>query len=115
MQKFEVLEQNKRFISWFGVHSYRLTEPTNDFFMSIRPYFILCISIIGVISGTVLIFSEWPQIDKISGGTMLGVGCLQAFGALLSFGLNMKKVKKVHLQLQAIIDDQGNSDIWQIV
>lgn len=115
MQKFKVLEQNKRFITWFGVHSYRQTESTNDFFMSIQPYIILCILIIGVISATVLIFSQWPQIDKISGATMLSIGCLQAFGVLLSFGLNMEKVNKVHLHLQAIIDDQGNLDILLIL
>lgn len=113
MRKFKVLEHNEKFITCLGIRSYCFTEPTNEFFKSISSYYILWILITSVISSLVFTCLHWPQIEMITSSTMVLVGCYQASGMFMSFGLNMKKVKAVHLQLQEIINSLGNSsELW---
>lgn len=108
MKKFKVLDHNEKFIACLGIRSYCFTEPTNEFFKSISSYYILWILITSVISSSVFTCCHWPQIEMITSSTMVSMACYQASGMFLSFGLNMKKVKAVHLQLQEIINSLGN-------
>lgn len=104
MKTFKVLKHNQTLMSWLGIHSYHLTETTNEFFKSFGTYYILLsiVSIFIVSSGYTALFSSEFQI--VIQATLLVVAGSQSGGMFLSIGLQMKKIKILQLKLQGIID-----------
>lgn len=97
-------------MTWFGIRSYRLTEETNEFFNSISSYLILLCTMCYVLSSIAFTYLNWPQFELISGSCIVALSGSQTGGMFLSFGLKMKKVKLVHVQLQQIVDSEGESN-----
>lgn len=110
MSKFKVLKYNEYFMKWLGVASYDLTDKSNEFFNSILPYLILILSICYVLSSIGFTYLNWPQFEIISGSCIVALSGTQTGGMFFSFGLRMKQVKAVHLQLQQIVDSEGKKN-----
>lgn len=108
MEKFCVLKYNQRVMSTWGIYSYRLTEPTNEFFISIGTYYMLFMMIVIEIIGSLMyVYLHWPNFEEIFEPFLIACGNAQSTGMFINIGLKMKKVKLLHLKLQEIVDDKG--------
>lgn len=108
MSKFKVFQSLEANLAWLGIRFNRMVEPTNEFFTSFMPYYLLIVSISSVISSGVFIYSNWPNLEIIfQSSSIVFLGLIQSTGIFLSFGLRMKQVKKLHFRLQDIVDEQG--------
>lgn len=107
MSKFQVLAYNKAFLSYLGVDPYRFTGHSNEFAKSILPYYIFIVGICSFVSGSAFIFKNWPHIEVISLACLITIGTLQTSCMFFCLGLNMIKVKEMHIQLQEIVDTSG--------
>lgn len=105
MSKFKVLQSNQRVMAWIGIHSHKLTEPSNEFFNSFVTFYFLCTVGFFIFGSIMFVVINWPQYDVISEPCLIAVGCIQVFGMFLGIGLKMEKVKLLHLQLQEIVDE----------
>lgn len=108
MSKFKVLETNQIFMNWLGIREYRLNEPTNEFFTSFLPYYDLFISVSFVFASISFSYIHWPQMDIVCESCIVVLSGSQVSGMFFSFGMKMKEIKAVHLQLQGIIDAEGH-------
>lgn len=105
MAKIDVFKNNQYFMTPLGLYSYRLTEQTNEFYTSIAPYYILFfILTFFTISGIVFTFQNISQPNLVLPNITLVVGTLQCVGMYINIGVNMKKIKVLHLKLQGIVD-----------
>lgn len=105
MAKFNVLERNQAFMARLGIYSYRLTEPTIEFFNSIGTYYIfISLSVPILLFMLVLYHTEYTELDIILDAVFVIIALSQCLGAFISIGVNMKKVKVLHLKLQSIVD-----------
>lgn len=111
MFKFKVLESNQRVMAWIGIHSHRLTEPTNEFFKSVASLYILFTVGFFIFGSIMYVVLNWPHYDAISEPCLIAVGCLQVGGMFLGIGLKMKKIKLLHLRLQEMVDE-GNESLF---
>ncbi|XP_031637097.1 uncharacterized protein LOC116349691 [Contarinia nasturtii] len=111
--KFKVLKHNQTLMAWLGIHSYRLTEPSNEFYKSFGTYYIL-ISIVSVflISSTyTALFST--DFQTVIQAWLLVVAGIQSGGMFISIGLEMKTIKRLQIKLQEIVD-KGTGQIYDI-
>lgn len=104
MLKFKVLEYNEKVMSWLGI---RLFQPA-DKSLSFLFYSIFLLLVTCTISCIIFIYINWPKMETIYSTIIVSIVTYQTSGMFLSFGLNTKKVSTVHLQLQDIVDEQGD-------
>lgn len=105
MAKFKVLKFNQILMSWQGIHSHRLTEPTNEFYRSLSSYYVVFTLFAFVITSAVRIYGYWPDIESILKPCSVAFGGVQCAGMFISIGFQMKRIKALHLELQGIIDE----------
>lgn len=103
--KFKVLEFNQRFMAWLGIHSYHLTEPTNEFFNSIFTYInLLIIIVLFLISSVLYVYQNETNFKIMIQIFLVIVAGFQYGGMFISIGIKMKNIKILHLKLQEIVD-----------
>lgn len=108
MAKVEVLKYNRKVMTPLGIYSHRLTEPTNEFYSSIVPYYFICFDVIFLtISSAVFSVQNISAIRLALQNVTLIVAGMQCAGMFISIGINMKKVKLLHLKLQGIVNAGG--------
>lgn len=110
--EFKTLAYNQALMTRLGLSSHRLTEPTNEFFKSFMPYFNLSFLAINLILCGVLMFWNWPVLDLILEPLLIIIAGVQSGGMFLGVGLKMKHVKVLNLNIQKIVDDEGNHWIF---
>lgn len=106
MKEFKVLEYNQISMRWAGIHSKDLYKPTNEFFKSFATYYIL-FSVISFTIGSsaVFVYKYSSNFEVVSEPSLIVIAGSQAAGMFLSVGLNMKKIKILHIKLQEIVDE----------
>lgn len=105
MPQFKVLQYNQMIMAYMGIHSHRLSEPTNEFFYAFGTYYVLfCAIVLDILSTGMYILTNLSQFHKILQTFVVFIGGFQHAGMLLSIGLHMKKVKLLQLDLQEIVD-----------
>ena len=106
MVKFKVLKNNQSYMSYLGIYSNRLTEPTNEFFKSFGCYLNVTAMVTAFI-GCIVFVSKYhsSDVNGALGSFKLCFSASQCLGAFLGIGLNMIKVKALHLELQRIVDE----------
>lgn len=110
MISFKVLKHNQSLMSRLGIYSYRLNEPTNEFFKSITGLYMLFIVIAFYLaSGSCFIYKNLAQLRMALEGLLLVIAGLQCGGMFFNIGLEMKTVKALHIKLQAIVDEVFSS------
>ena len=106
MAKFKVMKYNQSIMAKIGIHSHRITVPTNEFFKSPATFFFLIIFIVcHLTSSGVFVYRHFRQFEVASQAIFVLIAGFQSLGMYLSVGLNMKKVKALQLELQKIVDE----------
>lgn len=106
MSKFKVLKNNQAYMAWLGIYSHDLLEPTNEFFKSFSSYYILIFMLIALWGSAVFIQENWSvQVKPTLGAIKISFTAAQVFSSFSSVGINMNKIKALHLGLQQIVDD----------
>lgn len=105
MAKFKVLKYNQVLMSWQGIHSMNLAEPTNEFLRSPSSYYVTFTLFAFVVSSAVRIHGYWPEIALILKPCSVAFGGVQCVGMFICIGSQMKCIKTLHLELQRIIDE----------
>lgn len=108
MPKFIVLKYNQILMSWQGIHSHNLTEATNEFYRSLSTYYIIFTLSAFIITSAVRIYGYWPEIELILKPCSIAFGGVQCLGMFICIGLQMKRIKVLHLELQRIVDEGKN-------
>lgn len=89
-----------------GIHSYRLNEPTNDFFKSFMTYVIILFTLaFYVTSSAWYIATKTNEFGEILDPSFALIGGSQLAGMYICIGLKMRKVKAIQLVLQGIVDE----------
>lgn len=112
MAKLKVLDKNRTLMSAIGLYPNRLTELTNEFFESFSNYFILFNVIFIIISCAVFLLNNGSDFGAALKAFLCIITGIQCGGMFLSIGLNMIKVKTLHLKLQEIVDDVYSSSVF---
>lgn len=116
MANFQVLENNQAYMAWLGIYSYKLTEPTNEFFKSIVAWFFMFNSFVMIIISSILFIIKYiSDIQGCLGAFKIAISGIQCGGMHLSLGLKMKKVKILHLKLQEIINESKKHLFLQVL
>lgn len=106
MEKYTVMAYNQISMSWVGIHSLHLHEPQNEFFKSIGTYYILFSAIsITILSSAVFVYKNASDFELVSEPCLIVIAGVQLVGMFISYGLNMKQIKRLHIKLQKIIDE----------
>ena len=106
MTKFKVLEYNRKYMTFIGIYSNRLTEPTNEFFKSFFTYYILAaVTSCLLTSGTFFLRYHAYEVKPALGAFKIVFSGIQCGGMFLGIGLKMIIVKALHLELQRLVDE----------
>lgn len=105
MAKYQVLKYNQILMKWQGIHSNRLTDPTNEFHKNFGCYYVTCILFAFIITSAIKIYNYWPNVDLILKPCSVAFGGVQVVGMFICIGLQMKNIKSLHLKLQAMVDE----------
>lgn len=100
MSKFKVLRYNEKFMANLGIYSNSI-----EFGNSLSALCILLFLLIAIILSAVFACKNSLHSKHTLESLVLMVTSLQAFGAYLNIGLKMKKVRELHLKLQAVADE----------
>lgn len=109
MVKFKVLQTNQIYMTRIGNYSYNLTEPTNEFLYSFSTWVIIITMVIPLISAAILVYNDTYDFTSKLNSVFMFVGLSQGLGAYLNVGIQMKKIKLLHLKLQAMVDQVTSS------
>lgn len=89
---------------WQGIHSFRLSEPTNEFHKNIGCYYISFILFAFITTSFIRIHNYWPDVDSIVKPCSVAFGGVQVVGMFICIGIQMKNIKILHLELQRMVD-----------
>lgn len=104
-KRFKVLLNNQAYMARLGIYSYDLKNPTNvEFFKNFMSYYILASATICNISSAEFIHQNYTEVKQSLNAFKIIISALQFGGMFLYVGLNLEKVKALHLELQEIID-----------
>lgn len=105
LEKFKVLEYNQISMGWLGIHSKNLNEPTNEFYSSFIAFYVLFnVVSFTIMSSAVYMYLNINHFEIISESGLVAIAGVQAAGMFLSIGMNLNKIKRLHLTLQEIVD-----------
>lgn len=105
MERIKVFELNQYVMEILGIHSHRLDEPSNEFYSSIMPYYFVCFDVVFLtISSAVFAVQNIDKLTLALQNVSLVVGGIQSAGMYISIGINMLKVKALHLKLQEVVN-----------
>lgn len=99
------MKYNQQFMEKLGFHSYRLTDPTNEFFKTPIVYLVMFILSAFSISSTITFaYKNFSRFDAALEAIFIFIAGVHGLGMYLSVGLEMTKVKALHNKLQEIVD-----------
>lgn len=112
MAPHKVLEYMESVMVRLGLSSNNLTEAESGFFRKPVAYYYMLFCMFGFISAGFFVYKDWPQMELIATPCCMVVVGIQAGGMLLSFGHSLPRIKSVHHNLQAIVNElTGNHRI----
>lgn len=103
--KMQVFKYNQWWLTWLGISSKRLNEPTNDFFTTINSYvMIISMTVSMPICGAYALYLSRDDLQRFFQAFYIVSAGIQCVGAYLSIGNNMILVKSVMNEVQRISD-----------
>lgn len=103
----KVLKVNERLWILLGTLSSKLKEPTNEFLKTPNSYLTLT-SLCTIVAASATYFLKHFFKDSNGSDAILSfiqiVIIMSEIGSIVSIGINMKKVKRLHNELQSIVD-----------
>lgn len=110
-KRFKVLLNNQAYMARLGIYSNDLDNPTNEeFFKHFMSYYILASATICCISSFEFIHQNITEVKQSLNAFKIIISALQFGGMFLYVGLNLDKVKALHLGLQEIVDTGNTSE-----
>lgn len=92
-------------MSWLGLYSHHLNEPTNEFFKSFVALWTFFIMVLAIITSFWYMLDNWSiHVKQSLGAFKIAFAGIQSGGMFLSIGMKMGAIKTLHLKLQEIID-----------
>lgn len=108
----QVFKHNQLWLTWLGIGSQRLHEPTNDFFTTINAYVMIVSMVVSMlICGTYAMFLSLDDLERLFQAFYIVSAGVQCVGSYLSIGNNMILVKSVMNEVQRISDSGGCAQI----
>lgn len=104
MSKIKVLKHNQTYMSWLGIYSYRLTEPTMESHKYILAYHNLIFPIFSIVSSAVFVYENPSELQAVLETILVMIALYQAECTFLNTALQMKNIKLLHLKLQDVVD-----------
>lgn len=101
----KVLKSSVNYLTALGICSQRLTEPTNEFLKSF-PAYISLLAYLGPIipASIVFIFRNYHDFQASVKSVLVLSGGFAALGTFVSMGINMRTVKRLCNEFQALTD-----------
>lgn len=106
----KVLSKSLAFLNYFGLCcTKRLREPTNEF-MQYTVVSYIYFAVIGPLlpASALYVYRNLIDFAKSCSSLMVFSSTIAGIGIFLTIGLNMKKIKRVYIDIQAIVD-KGNT------
>lgn len=102
----KVLKFSEYYLTFLGICSHKLDVPTNEFLKSINAYIFL-IGFFGPLCGfsAAYIYQNLSDLETSTNALLVLSAGMAASGAYISIGVNMKTVKRMHNELQKIVDN----------
>lgn len=107
MKKFRILERSQNLMTRLAISSQCLTDPRNEFFTRLMAYYIAFLLYAFAVTHWAVVFKYWPDLSLVLHPFAMSLAGLQCGGVYLSIGFQMKNIKKLHIELQSVIDE-GN-------
>lgn len=106
MVTFNVLESNQAYMAWLGIYPRNFDDPTNDFFKSFGCFYVLITLTISFCGSTAFIEKNW-SVDLITTleAFKIFMATLQCGGSFVNIGLNLNKIRDVHMALQQLVNE----------
>lgn len=105
MNKFRVLERSQNFMTRLAISSHRLSDTTNEFFTRFMAYYITFLLYAFSVTHWAVVYKYWPDLSLVLHPFAMSLAGLQCGGVYVSIGFQMKNIKKLHIELQTIIDE----------
>lgn len=104
-----VLKYNQILLTWIGISSNRLNEPTNEFLKTINCY-VMLFGLTGsmIVCGAFAMYNSQDNIPEMLQAFYIVSAGIQCVGSYVSIGINMKMVKSLQNDLQRITDNGNN-------
>lgn len=103
--QFTVLKYNQICMSWCGIYSDHLKEPSNEFFKSFATYWTLVSMVLAIVSSAwYIVENRTIHVKESLGAFKIAFAAFQSTGMFLSIGMKMIDIKALHLELQKIVD-----------
>lgn len=110
MSKIHVLRNNQIYMSFLGLYSYNLEEPTNEFFRTFGSYYVVFTLLLCSYGCGAFVSKNWSvNVSGSLGAIKIGFAMIQSVGSFVNIGLNKRHIKAIHLELQQSVDE-GNSE-----
>lgn len=102
----KVLKYSENYLVFLGICSHQLNKPTNEFLKTVNT-FVFLIGLLGLLSGCSAAYIYQNFSDLVTSINALfilssGIACA---GSYISIGINMKTVKRLHNELQRIVNE----------
>lgn len=107
----QVFKYNQMWLTWLGLSSKRLHQPTNDFLKSINSYVMIVSMIISMpICGSYALYLSRDDFQRMFQAFYIVSAGIQCVGSYVSIGNNMELVKSLMNEVQQISDSGKNFD-----
>lgn len=111
MAQFIVLSSNEKLMNRLRIFTNRLNDPINEFFTSITTFYFAFNIMVFIVTSGVFVYENRSNLIVALRTAMVVIGCSQALGMFFSVGINMPKVKALHLKLQKIVNETAQGII----
>ncbi|XP_031636412.1 odorant receptor 67c-like isoform X2 [Contarinia nasturtii] len=117
MSTINVLQTNQRYMTWFGIYSHQVNEPTNEFFKRPLPYYLQTVNALALIASWMYFMNNRSSDFKTAmGGIKITFALVQCGGVYFNLGYKMINMKAMHLKLQETVDagvGEGYRIYWE--
>lgn len=104
----KVLKFSENYLTFLGICSNQLNQPTNEFLKTANSYVILIGFLMLNTFSAAYIYQNYSDMEtSINALFALSAGIANA-GSYISIGINMKTLKRLHNELQKIVDNGNN-------
>lgn len=105
MRKIEVLKYNQAYMTKLGGYSYNLHEPTIEFYKAPFVYYGSVTLTIALISSAVFLRENLSELKEALEAFKIFAAGFQSGICSLVLAFQLKKIKVLHLRLQALVDE----------
>lgn len=115
MKKVQVLKYNQAYMTKLGGYSYNLHEPTIEFYKAPFVYYGSVTLTIALISSGVFFRENLSEVKEALEAFKIFAAGFQSGICSLVLAFQLKKIKVLHLRLQALVDEGKYTNFIQML